>query len=332
MRVLFIGGSGTISSACAKKCWETGIDLWVLVRGTRDHRIARKDRIIHGDVKQNLNDVIAKLTPEMWDCVVDWVAFDPGDIARDFKLFYKKTKKFIYISSTSVYRKPLLKIPVTEDAPIGNKFFSEADEKAEAERLLMELYRDNGFPAMIVRPGHVYSDFVPITGIKGMGFGLMDRIMKGKPILVHGDGTGLWSAMYNEDFAEAFVPLMCHEGTVGEVVQIASDQFLTWAQIYQMTGEVLGKSVELVTASADLIYSYDPEIGATLLGDKAYSYLFDISKLRKFVPGFKVKISFAEGVKRSAQYYLDHASEFQPKQIINELMDKIIAHVRSEVG
>lgn len=332
MKVLFIGGSGTISSACAKKCWEEEIDLWVLVRGTRDHRIVRKDRIIHGDIKKNLNDVISKLGSETWDCVVNWVAFDSSDIGRDFKLFFRKTKKYIFISTTSVYEKPLPKVPVTEETPIGNRFLAYADEKACAERYALDLYKDTDFPAVIVRPGHVYADFVPITGIMGMGFGLMERIVKGKPILVHGDGTGLWSAMHNEDFANAFVPLMRCSDIIGEAIHITSEEFLTWSQIYKLTGEALGKKVELVTAPADLIYSFDQELGATLLGDKAYSYLFDNSKLRKFVPEFRSQIPFREGVRRCVQYYQEHLSELESRAETENLIDRIIAHSRSEIG
>ncbi len=330
MKVLFIGGSGTISSACAKECWRQGIDLWVLLRGTRDYRISHPDRIIHGDIKKDPASVARLLTNQKWDCVVDWVAFNEADIVRDFEFFRGKTKKYIFISTTSVYKKPLVSPIVNETAPIGNHILPYAEIKARAEQLLLQLFREEDFPAVIIRPGHVYADFVPITGFRGMGFGLMDRIMRGKPILVHGDGLGLWSAIYNEDFARFFVPLIGLQTIVGETIQITSDELLTWSQIYQFSARSIGREIELVTAPSNLINEFDREIGSTLLGDKAFSHVFDNSKLKRLVPHVESSLSFWEGVQRCALYYLENLNQISVNQALDKLMDQIIYHVHSK--
>jgi nucleoside-diphosphate-sugar epimerase len=229
MRVLFIGGSGTLSTACARLAVEQGMDLWLLLRGTRDHRVPPKAKVIHGDIRQEPRRVRGLLTGQTWDCVVDWVAFDEADVAQDVELFTGRVQKFFFISSTSVYAKPLESPRVTELTPIGNRYWAYADRKARCERLFLEHHARSGFPVVIVRPGHTYAEFALPTGFAGLGFGLVRRISAGKPILLHGDGTGLWTLTFSEDFARAFIPLLALESVVGQTFQITSDELLPWA-------------------------------------------------------------------------------------------------------
>lgn len=329
MRVLFIGGTGTISTACTRLCIEQGMDLWLLLRGTRDHRIPAKAKPVHGDIRTDPVSVRAILDRHTWDCVVDWIAFDEEDVVRDFEFFRGKTRKFVFISSTSVYRKPLPSPIVTEATPTGNAYWQYANKKARCERLLLDLHRTSGFPVVIVRPGHTYAEFALPSGFAGMGFGIVERILEGRPILVHGDGTGLWTLTHNEDFARAFVPLLCLDSTIGETFQITSDELLAWLQIYGLIGKTWGREVEYVFATSHLISQFDADLGATLLGDKAHSCIFVNSKIKRFVPSFLPQVTFEQGVRGCWEWYRDHENDLTIDRRRDALMDAIIGHVRS---
>jgi nucleoside-diphosphate-sugar epimerase len=328
VNVLFIGGTGTISSACAKVCVDQGIDLTLLLRGTRDHRVPDKATVIHGDIKQYPAQVRDLLGMREWDCVVDWVAYDEQDVMRDVELFRGRTKRFFFISSTSAYQKPLPSPWVTESTPIGNRYWSYADKKARCERLFLK-YRDSeGFPVVIVRPGAVYAEFTLPTGIAGWGYGLVKRLREGKPVLVHGDGTGWWTLTFNEDFAGAFVPLLGLESVAGETIHIVSGEVHSWLQIYDMIGETFGMAPSYVFASADLIGRYDAELGATLLGDKSHSYWFDISRLRTFVPSFTARVSLRQGLQRCRDWFVEHERDIKVDPSKDRLLDAIVEDIR----
>ncbi|MBI4283688.1 MAG: NAD-dependent epimerase/dehydratase family protein [Chloroflexi bacterium] len=324
MKVLFIGGTGTVSAACAHLCVEQGMDLFLLLRGTRDHRVPPKARLIHGDIRKDPGYVRGLLAQQTWDCVVDWVGFEEEDVLRDVEFFQGKTKKFVFISSTAVYRKPLPTPRVIESTPTGNKFWEYADKKTRCERLFYKFYQSRGFPVVIVRPGAVYAEFTLPTGVAGMGFGIADRILSGRPILVHGDGTGLWTFTFNEDFARGFVPLISLDSVVGETFHITSDEILSWIQIYDLIGAVFGREGKYVFASSHLINQFDSELGASLLGDKSHSYIFNNSKIKNYVPSFLAEIPLSDGLRRCETWYRQHKSQCAINPKYDLLLDKII--------
>jgi nucleoside-diphosphate-sugar epimerase len=327
MRVLFVGGTGTISTAAARACIEAGIDLSLLVRGTRDHRMPPEARVIHADVKRDPRGARLALAGQTWDAVVDWVMFDDEDVSRDVELFRGACRRFFFISSTSVYEKPLPSPHVNERTPTGNRFWAYADKKARCERRLLSEYRATGFPAVVVRPGHTYAEFALPTGFLGLGFGAIERILEGKPIVVHGDGTGLWTLTASDDCARALVPLFAREDVVGEAFQITSDELLTWNQIYEAMAAAVDRPASLVHVPSRVIASFDGELGASLLGDKAHCYLFDNAKIRLYVPAFVSKVSFSEGLARCLAWYREngHTVRYSPESV--KLMDEIAAAV-----
>jgi nucleoside-diphosphate-sugar epimerase len=325
MKALFIGGTGTISSACARACIDRGVELWLLLRGTRDHRVPPGARIIHGDIKTDPGPVIGSLASHHWDCVVDWIAFDEADADRDVKAFAGRTGRFFFISSTSVYQKPLPSPVVTEATPIGNRFWDYADRKARCEIRFLEHHRTSGFPVAIVRPGHTYANFGLPTGIAGLGFGMARRILAGKPVFAHDDGAGTWTLTYNEDFARAFVPLMSATRVEGEAFHIASGEMLPWRRIYELMGEAFDRPVSFHFANSRRINDIDPALGATLLGDKAHSYNFDLSKIRRFVPGSSMRVPFRDGVRRCADWYRTHPDVARPEPEKDAWIDQLIA-------
>jgi nucleoside-diphosphate-sugar epimerase len=331
LKVLFIGGTGLISTACAHRCVEQGMELFLLVRGTRDHRAPSQAHILHGDITADPAAVRALLDRHRWDVVVDWVAYREADVQRDIELFLGKTKQFIFISSTSVYRKPLSSAWVDETTPIGNRFWDYADQKARCEQWLLAAHRSRGFPVVIVRPGATYAEFTLPTGIAGMGFGMVERMRAGKPVLLHGDGTGLWTFTFNEDFARAFVPLLGRESVVGETFQITSDEVLSWRNIYDTIGEVFGCAPQYVCAPSQLIQRFDAELGATLLGDKSHSYLFHNRKIKQVVPSFASQISLCDGLRRCERWYRHHQHDVVIDARKDQLLDDIIRYVEQEL-
>ncbi|MFA5140193.1 MAG: NAD-dependent epimerase/dehydratase family protein [Elusimicrobiota bacterium] len=312
MRLLFIGGTGAISNACARLCLEQGHELTLLLRGTRDERIPAGAKVLHGDIKKDASP----LRGLGYDCVVDWTVLREEDAERDVALFKGRTGRFFYISSTSVYTKPLASPRVDEGAPIGNPLWSYADQKARCESILL-----NGLPAVVVRPGHCYAEFTCPSGFAGLGFGVVDRILQGKPVVVHGDGAGLWTLTHSSEFAGLFVPLLREDGVLGEVFQIASREVLTWTRIYETMGEALGKPVRLVNVPVEEIARIDPELGATLLGDKAHSCAPDSSKVRGRIASPR-PVSFREGFERSLEWRRRHP-EAPYDRGRYELMDRI---------
>lgn len=329
-KVLFIGGTGLISTACADRCVEEGVELFLLLRGTRDHRAPAQARVLRGDIKEDPGSVRTLLDRHEWDVVVDWVAYGETDVRRDIEFFLGKTKQFIFISSTSVYSKPLPSPWVDETTPIGNRFWDYADQKARCERLLLAAHRTKGFPVVIVRPGATYAEFTLPTGIAGMGFGMVERIRAGKPVLLHGDGTGLWTFTFNEDFARAFVPLMGRESAIGETFQITSDEVLSWRNIYDVMGEVFGCAPQYVCAPSQLIHRFDAELGATLLGDKSHNCLFNNRKIKQAVPSFAPQVSLREGLRRCERWYRHHRNDVTIDARKDQLLDDIIRYVEQE--
>jgi nucleoside-diphosphate-sugar epimerase len=324
LRVLFIGGSGVISSACAREALHAGIDLYVLNRGQSTTRpLPPGVRELRADVRNpaSVRDAIKDLD---FDSVVDWVAFTPEHVRTDIDLFRGRTGQYVFISSASAYQTPPARLPVTESTPLRNPFWQYSRDKIACEDLLVAEYRAAGFPATIVRPSHTYDQtLVPFEG----RWTMLGRMLAGKPVIVHGDGTSLWTMTHNSDFARGFVPLLGHPRTLGEAFQITSDDFLTWDQIARALAGALGVSASLrvVHVPSDAIAGADPDWGAGLLGDKAHSMVFDNSKLRSLVPGWRAVIPFERGAREIADWYLADPARQVTDEKLDALMDKLAA-------
>jgi len=326
MKVLFIGGTGIISTAVSQLAVDKRLDLYLFNRGINNEFLPQGAKVIVGDINDYEN-AKEQLDKYEFDVVVDWIAFTPDDIERDIKLFKNKTKQFIFISSASVYQKPLEHYLITESTPISNPFWEYARNKIASEYRLCEEYSKTGFPYTIVRPSFTYGvTLIPaiVTNNK-MPITLIDRIRKGKKVIVPGDGSSLWVMTHNTDFAKGFVGLLGNENAVGEVFHITSDEVLTWDQITRTIGEVAGTEPNIVHIPSDLINYYAPDIGAGLLGDKSTSVVFDNSKIKKFVPEFECTVKYKEGITKSLEWIESHPKYCGIDQKTNAIIDKIIS-------
>ncbi|RRQ48121.1 NAD-dependent epimerase/dehydratase family protein [Maribacter algicola] len=299
MKVLFIGGTGNISTPSSRLAVSKGMELYLLNRGKSKVDIAGAHSII-GDINKPAS--LSELKKHEWDVVVNWIAFTPADIARDLDLFSGKTKQYIFISSASCYQTPLTYPVITESTPLSNNLWDYSNNKIRCEELLTKAYQEQGFPMTIVRPSHTYNTMTPLA-IGGFDkYNTIDRILKGKEIIVHGDGTSLWTVTHADDFAKGFVGLLGLSTAVGHAFHITSDEVLSWNMIYKITAEALGKEANIVHIASDFICQIEPSFTGSLLADKSESVLFDNTKIKTFVPGFKATIPYSEGIKRTLKW------------------------------
>jgi nucleoside-diphosphate-sugar epimerase len=323
LRVLFIGGSGVISSACSQVAVESGIELSVLNRGRDTVRpLPAGVSRLRGDIREP-GSVRDEIKDRDFDAVVDWVAFTPDHVRADIDLFEGRTGQYVFISSASAYQTPPARVPVTESTPLRNPYWRYSRDKIACEDLLMAAYRDRGFPATIVRPSHTYDQ--TLVPFDDGGWTVLGRMLAGKPVIVHGDGTSLWTLTHHHDFARAFVPLLGHPRTLGEAIHITSDDVLTWNQIAQALAAALGVTARLVHVPSDAIAAADPEWGAGLLGDKAHSMVFDHAKLRSIVPGWHAVIPFEQGARQIVEWYLADPARQVSNASLDAVMDKLAA-------
>jgi nucleoside-diphosphate-sugar epimerase len=326
LRVLFIGGTGVISSACvAEAARDDGIELFVLTRGRSTARPLPPGLTeLRGDARDPAS-VRAAVGDRDFDSVVDFVAFTPGQVRADIDVFRDRTGQYVFISTASAYQKPPSRVPVTESTPLRNPFWEYSRDKIACEDLLTAEYRDSGFPATVVRPSHTYD--ATKTVLSG-GWTTLARMLAGKPVIVHGDGTSLWTVTHHTDFARAFVPLLGHPRTFGEAFHITSDDVLTWDQIARALGAALGLTPRLVHVPSDVIAARDPEWGAGLLGDKAHSMVFDNAKIRTVVPGWRAVVPFERGAREIADWYRADAA----RQVVDEKLDALMDTLAAEYG
>ena len=325
LKVLFIGGSGVISSASSRLAVERGIDLHVLNRGETSLRpLPPEATVLHADVHDG-ESVRAALGDQEFDAVVNWVAFTPEHVRSDIELFRGRTGQYVFISSASAYQTPPARLPVTESTPLRNPYWQYSRDKIACESLLTEAYRDENFPATIVRPSHTYDKTtIPFDG----KWTALARMRAGREIVVHGDGTSLWTLTHHADFAQGFVPLLAHPRTVGDVFHITSDDVLTWDQIAHSLAAALGVTPHIVHVPSDAIAAADPQWGAGLLGDKAHSLTFDNSKLRSVVPGFCATIPFEQGAREIVAWYDEDPARQETDGRLDAVMDKLAATYR----
>ena len=320
MRVLFIGGSGIISSACSRLAAERDIDLFVLNRGlSQDRPLPAVVTVLRGDIRDPAS-VRAALGDREFDAVVDWVAYTPEHVRTDISLFRGRTGQYVFISSASAYQTPPARVPILESTPLRNPFLQYSRDKIACEELLRQAYREEGFPATIVRPSHTYDKtLVPFEG----GWTVLGRMLEGKPVVVHGDGTSLWTLTHHRDFAEGFVPLLGHPRTIGDVFHITSDDVLTWDQITHALAAAAGTEADIVHVPSDVIAAADPDWGAGLLGDKAHSMVFDNAKLRSVVPGYRAVIPFEQGAREIVAWHDENPSRRRIDAGVDALSDKL---------
>lgn len=325
LSVLFLGGSGIISSASTRLAVERGLDLTVLNRGESTTRpLPDGVRTVRADVRDPAS-VREALGDREFDAVVDWVAFTPEHVRTDVELFTGRTGQYVFISSASAYQTPPARLPVTESTPLRNPHWQYSRDKIACEDLLVRAYREDGFPATIVRPSHTYDrTLVPLDG----GWTALERMRQGKEVVVHGDGTSLWTLTHHTDFAQGFVPLLGHPRTLGEAFHLTSDDVLTWDQITHALAAAAGVEARIVHVPSDVIASHDPEWGAGLLGDKAHSMVFDNAKVRSVVPGYRATVPFERGAREIVDWFDADETRKVVDARLDALMDRLVESYR----
>ncbi len=326
MKVLLIGGTGTISSAITRLLVKKGYDTYILNRGSRNETLPEGVKTICADIN-NEAEAAEKLSGMEFDVVCDFIGFVPSQLERDFRLFNRRTKQFMYISSASAYHKPVKHYQITEGTTLANPYWEYSRNKIACEEYLMKMYRENGFPVTIIRPSHTYDErSVPlgVHGDKG-SWQVLKRMLDGKPVIIHGDGTSLWTITFNEDFAVAFVGLMGNPHAIGEAFHITSDESVTWNQIYQAIADALGVELKPYYVSSQMLHDlshYDFEGG--LIGDKANTVVFDNSKVKAAVPEFRAVIRAEEGIRRCVENVLVHPELQVADEEFDAWCDKVI--------
>ena len=325
MKALFIGGTGTISTAISKLAVLKGWELYLLNRGNKTSRVPEGAKVLIADINDEV--AVSKLIKDMeFDVVADFIAFEPSQIQRDIRLFSKKTKQFIFISSASAYQKPLSHYKITESTPLSNPYWEYSRNKIACEGRLMEEYRKNNFPITIIRPSHTYDESsipLAIHGKNGV-WQVIDRIMKGKPVIIHGDGSSLWTITHNSDFAKAFLGIMGNHAAIGEAIHITSDEAITWDKIYDCIGAALNIEVKKIHVSTDFLVKCQAEFEGGLIGDKSNTVVFDNSKIKRLVPDYVATVRFDQGVRLSIEYILSHPELQIADEEFNLFCDKII--------
>jgi nucleoside-diphosphate-sugar epimerase len=323
MKILFIGGTGFISTAVSQLAIDRGHELYHLNRGVRPTELQGVHQITAD--WHNFEEAKAALDGLKFDAVVDWIAFKPEDVERDLAMFRERTDQFFFISSASAYQKPPAHYIITESTPLYNPFWEYSRNKIACEERLLRAYREEEFPAVIVRPSHTYDPNLPL-GLGGWGcYTLPDRLLRGKPVIVHGDGSALWVVTHSEDFGRGFLGLFGNEKTLGHAFHITSDEVLTWNQIYATIADALGVEANIVHIASERICELAPSHYGSLIGDKSWSVVFDNSKVKAWVPEYKAVIPFREGVKRTIKWYNADERRMTINDSINDEMDMLIA-------
>lgn len=321
MKILFIGGTGIISSACSQLVIERGHDLTLLNRGQSHRPIPEGAQQIQADIR-DLAAAKEALVEHDFDVVVNWIAFTPEHIATDLELFSGRTGQYVFISSASAYQTPPARLPITESTPLHNPFWAYSRQKIACENRLMRAYRENSFPVTVVRPSHTYDQTLfPMRG----GYTAVNRMRQGKKVVVHGDGTSLWTLTHHRDFAKGFVGLLGHPAAIGDVFHITSDESLSWNQIFQQVAAAAGTEAQIVHIPSDTLAHHDADWGSGLLGDKAHSMIFDNSKIKQIVPDFVATIPFWQGAQEIVAWYDADPARQTIDPAFDQLLDELIA-------
>ena len=329
-RALFIGGTGTISTAITAALAADGKwELTLLNRGNRPEAVPDGVRVIRADIGDEAQ-VAQLLEGTSWDCVCDFIGFVPAEVERDWRLFRGKTRQYMYISSASAYQKPAASPCITEGTPLANPYWLYSRNKIACEEFLMAKYREEGFPVTIVRPSHTYGDLSVPLGVHGDkgSWQVLRRMLDGKRVIIHGDGTSLWTLTHNTDFAKGFIGLMGNPHALGNAFQITSDESLSWNQIYAVVARTLGVELKACHVSSEFLSDIGPyDFRGGLIGDKAVTVLFDNSKLKRAVPGFQATVRFEEGVARTIGHILAHPELQVPDPAFDAWCDRVLEAV-----
>lgn len=330
MKALFIGGTGTISTDVVALAQQRGWEITLLNRGSK--KVPEGTRSIIADI--NDEEAVAKaIANENYDVVAQFIGYTAEDVQRDIRLFRNKTKQYIFISSASAYQKPLADYRITESTPLSNPYWQYSRNKIEAEEVLMSAYRSDGFPVTIVRPSHTYNGTKPpvcVHGSKG-NWQILKRILDGKPVIIPGDGTSLWTLTHSKDFAKGYVGLMANPHAIGNAFHITTDESMTWNQIYQTIADTLGKPLDALHVPSDFLarHGENYDFKGELLGDKASTVVFDNSKIKRLVPDFVCNISMADGLRQAVQFMLAHPETQTPDLEFDSWCDRIADSMRA---
>lgn len=331
MKALFIGGTGQISMAIVKRlAEETDWEVWLLNRGSRNEELPKGVHSIVADIHDE-NDVAEKISGMTFDTVCEFIGFKVEDVERDYRLFKGKTRQYIFTSSASAYHKPAASYVITEGTALANPHWQYSRDKIACEDFLMKKYREEGFPVTIVRPSHTYDERNIPLGVHGKkGFWqVIKRMMDGKPVIIQGDGTSLWTVTFNKDFAIGYTGLMGNRHAIGEAFQITGDETLSWNQIYATIADALGVELKAYHVSSEFLsaagdpYGFDFE--GSLIGDKAVSVVFDNSKLKRAVPDMKTTVRYDQGVRIALKYVLEHPECQVEDPEFDEWCDRVIS-------
>lgn len=329
MRILMIGGTGTISSAITRQLAASGHDLWLLNRGHRKNEVPANVKQIIADI-DDTDEVLRQIGDTQFDAVCEFIGFLPSQVERYIRLFKGRTRQYVYISSASAYNKPAASHYITEGTTLANPYWEYSRNKIACEELLLKTWREEGFPITIVRPSHTYCErAVPVSvhGPKG-SWQVLKRMMEGKQVLVNGDGSSLWTVTWNEDFARGFIGLLGTPKAIGEAFQIMSDEQLSWNQIYQCVANALGVAFKPYYVASDFLAATSPkewDFTGNLLGDKSLTVMFDCTKLKRAVPEFQATTRFDEGVRKCVAYILAHPELQVEDPEFDAWCDKVIA-------
>ncbi len=329
-KALFIGGTGTISTAIVEELskkdeWE----VWLLNRGNRAAEVPANVHQILCDISDE-KDAAKKLSGMQFDVVSEFIGFTPEQVERDYRLFKGKTKQYIFISSASAYNKPAASYVITEGTTLSNPHWEYSRNKIACEEFLFKKYRQENFPVTIVRPSHTYDKRNVPLGVHGKkGFyQVIKRMKEGKPVIIQGDGTSLWHLTFNKDFATGFIGLMMNRHAIGEAFQITGDEVLSWNQIYQTIADVLGVELKSYHVASDYLSAVGDKLGfdfeGSLTGDKSVSVVFDNSKLKRLVPQMQTTVPFNQGVRIALDYVLSHPECQVEDQEFDAWCDKVI--------
>ena len=333
MKVLFIGGTGNISLASTRLAAELGMEVTLLRRGQRTADLPEGVRTIAADIGDE--EAVAKaLGKQIFDAVVDWIAFTPADIERDIRIFRDRARQFLFISSASAYQKPVGHYLITESTPLANPYWQYSRDKIACEDRLTKAYREEGFPITIVRPSLTYGDTQIVLAVNSWqkSWTAVDRMRRGKEVIVPGDGSSLWVITHNSDFAQGLVGLLGHRQAIGHAFHITSDEVMTWDQYYRITAQAAGVEARIVHIPSDFLGAAMPDEVGNLTGDKAVSVVFDNSKIKRFVPGYCAKVSFAQGIQRTVEWFDADSRRKQVDEAANASWDKLIDAYESGLG
>ena len=310
-----------------------GHTLYLLNRGARTAELPENVKVITGDIS-NEADISAKTEGMTFDCVGEFIGFVPEQVERDYRLFKGRTKQYIYISSASAYQKPLSDYKITESTPLSNPHWQYSRDKIACEEFLMRMYRENGFPVTIVRPSHTYDErSVPlgVHGDKG-SWQVIKRMMDGKKVIIHGDGTSLWTITHNTDFAKAYCGLVGNIHAIGQAFHITSDESLTWDQIYGIIADTLGVPLKACHIPSDFLNAIGPyDFEGTLIGDKANTVVFDNSKIKRAVPDFTAAVRADQGIRSTIENILAHPELQTEDEEFDKWCDKVISVYKSAI-